>query len=42
MNLIQCYQTNSKWYKEAVRGSKPIGVLWHDTGAGNSTLKRYV
>ncbi len=42
MNLIKCFQTNSKWYKEAVRSSKPIGILWHDTGAGNATLKRYV
>ena len=23
-------------------GSKPIGVLWHDTGCSNPTLKRYV
>lgn len=42
MNLIQCFQTHSKWYKEAVRGGTPIGVLWHDTGAGNPYIKRYV
>lgn len=42
MNLIKCYQTNSTWYKGAVRNSIPVGILWHDTGAGNPTLKRYV
>jgi hypothetical protein len=42
MNLIQCYQTHSSWYKGAVKGGTPIGVLWHDTGAGNPNLKRYV
>lgn len=42
MNLIKCYQTNSTWYKGARVGSKPVGVLWHDTAAGNPSLKRYV
>lgn len=42
MNLIKCYQTNSTWYKGAKRNSTPIGILWHDTGAGNPNLKRYV
>lgn len=42
MNLIKCYQTNSTWYKGARSGSKPVGVLWHDTAGGNPTLKRYV
>ncbi len=42
MNLIKCYQTNSTWYKSAKAGSKPVGVLWHDTACGNPTLKRYV
>ena len=42
MNLIKCYQTNSTWYKGARAGSKPVGVLWHDTAAGNPSLKRYV
>ena len=42
MNLIKCYQTNSTWYKGARAGSKPVGVLWHDTNAGNPSLKRYV
>lgn len=42
MNLIKCYQTNSTWYKGARSGSKPVGVLWHDTAGGNPSLKRYV
>ena len=42
MNLIKCYQTNSSWYKGAKRNSTPVGILWHDTAAGNPTLKRYV
>lgn len=42
MNLIKCYQTNSTWYKGAKRNSTPVGILWHDTGAGNPNLKRYV
>ena len=42
MNLIQCFQTHSTWYKGAIRGSKPVGILWHDTAGGNPTLKRYV
>jgi len=41
MNLIKCFQTHSTWYKGARMG-KPIGILWHDTGAGNPNLKRYV
>lgn len=39
---LYCPQTNSTWYKGAVTNSKPIGILWHDTAAGNPTLKRYV
>ena len=42
MNLIQCFLKNSTWYKGAKRKSVPVGVLWHDTAAGNPTLKRYV
>lgn len=42
MNLIQCYQTQSTWYKGTVKNGNPVGVLWHDTGAGNPNLKRYV
>lgn len=42
MNLIRCYLTQSTWYKGAARNGKPVGVLWHDTGAGNTNIKRYV
>ena len=42
MNLIKCFQTNSTWYKGAHRNSTPVGILWHDTGAGNAMLRRYV
>lgn len=42
MNLIQCFQRNSKWYKEAARNGTPVGILWHDTAGGNPTIKRYV
>ena len=42
MNLIKCFQTNSLWYKEAKTNSTPIGILWHDTAAGNPNIKRYV
>lgn len=42
MNLIKCFQTNSRWYKNAVRNGTPVGILWHDTAAGNPYLKRYV
>lgn len=42
MNLIKCYLTQSTWYKGAARNGKPVGVLWHDTGAGNTNIKRYV
>lgn len=38
---IQCFMTNAKWYKQS--GSfTPKGILWHDTGADNPWLKRYV
>lgn len=42
MNLIQCFQTHSTWYNGTVKNGTPVGVLWHDTGAGNPNLKRYV
>ena len=42
MRLIKCFQKNSAWYKSAVTGSTPVGILWHDTGAGNPTIRRYV
>ena len=40
---LQCTMTQSAWYKEMKNfPSKPVGVLWHDTGAGNPYVKRYV
>lgn len=41
MNLFACMMTNSTCYKGTTTG-KPVGVLWHDTGAGNPNIKRYV
>lgn len=41
MNLIKLIMKNSTCYKGTTTG-KPVGILWHDTGAGNKTLKRYV
>lgn len=42
MQLYECYMTHSTWYNGTVRGGTPVGVLWHDTGAGNPYVKRYV
>lgn len=42
MNLIQCFQKNSTWYKGARRNGTPVGILWHDTAGGNPYIKRYV
>lgn len=39
---LQCYMRQSTWYKEAVKNGKVLGICWHDTGAGNPYLKRYV
>lgn len=41
MNLIECLLTQSTCYKGTTIGT-PVGVLWHDTAAGNPWLKRYV
>lgn len=38
---IACIQTNSRCYKNT-RVMKPLGVLWHSTGANNPNIKRYV
>ena len=38
---IVCMQTNSTCYK-GTRTMIPRGVLWHDTGAGNPNISRYV
>lgn len=42
MNLIECFQKNSYWYKNNPMGKKVVGVLWHDTAGGNTYIKRYV
>lgn len=39
---IQCMMTQGTWYNGAVENSVPVGILWHDTSAKNSTIKRYV
>ena len=36
-----CMMTQSTCYNGTTKGY-PVGVLWHDTGAGNPWLKRYV
>ena len=41
MNLIKCIMSQSTCYKGTTKGV-PVGVLWHDTGAGNPEIKRYV
>ena len=38
---LVCMQTNSTCYKQT-RIMKPVGILWHSTGANNPNLKRYV
>ena len=38
---LVCMQTNSTCYK-GTRTMVPKGVLWHDTGAGNPNISRYV
>lgn len=38
---IVCMMTQSTCYK-GTSTMKPLGVLWHSTGANNPTLKRYV
>ncbi len=38
---IKCFMRQSSWYKST--GKVPVrGVLWHSTGAANTSLKRYV
>lgn len=42
MRLYECLMTHSTWYKGTTGGNTPVGILWHDTGAGNPEIKRYV
>ena len=39
---LYCPQNQSSWMKGAVKNGKPVGILWHDTAAGNPYIKRYV
>lgn len=41
MNIIECLATQSYCYNTTTIGV-PVGILIHDTGAGNPNLKRYV
>lgn len=41
MHLFECMMRQSTCHKGTTTGV-PVGVLWHDTGAGNLNLKRYV
>lgn len=38
---LVCMQTNSTCYKQT-RIMKPVGILWHSTGANNPNLRRFV
>lgn len=38
---LVCMQTNSSCYK-GTKTMKVEGVLWHSTGANNTSLKRYI
>lgn len=42
MRLLDCYLYSSWWFKNSKTDSKPIGICWHDTDAGNPYIKRYV
>lgn len=39
---LVCMQTQSTCYKQTKPLKQIYGVLWHDTGANNANLKRYV
>ena len=39
---IQCFMPDSTWYKGSTAAFTPKGILWHDTGADNDCLRRYV
>ena len=39
---LKCYMNQSTWMKEALKNGQIVGVCWHDTGAGNPYVKRYV
>ena len=39
---LQCFMNQSTWLKGALANGTPVGVLWHDTAAGNPYIHRYV
>ena len=39
---LQCFINQSNWLKGALKNGKPVGILWHDTAAGNTSIGRYV
>ena len=39
--LYECIMYDSTCYKRTGK-MKPVGVLWHDTGVNNTSIKRYV
>ena len=39
---IKCFMPDSTWYKGSTSAFTPRGILIHDTGADNDTLRRYV
>ena len=39
---MQCFMNQSNWMKGAIPDGTPVGILWHDTAAGNSYIERYV
>ena len=38
----QCFMNQSTWANGALKNGRPVGILWHDTAAGNPELRRYV
>lgn len=39
---LQCFMNQSTWAQGAIKNGKPVGILWHDTAAGNPNIARYV
>ena len=39
---IICFQTQSTCYKGTKPMDRPLGILWHSTGANNPNLSRYI
>ena len=41
-SILQCFMNQSNWMKGTYKNKTPIGILWHDTAAGNPYISRYV